>query len=64
MSKVFESLGPERTREQVCILVFWKNKMVPPMYAQGNYSCLEYHANNMLLPLLGDNVAGNLSTSK
>lgn len=62
MSKVFESLGPEQTREQICVLVFWKNKTLAPMYTQGDYSCVKYHVNNTLLLLLGDSVASKWNT--
>lgn len=51
-------------REEICILVSWKNKMLTPINAQGDDSRLEYHTNNMFSPLLGDDVASNLSTLK
>lgn len=35
--------------------------MVTSIYTQSGYSCLEYHTNNMLLPLPGNSVATNLS---
>lgn len=51
-------------REEFCILVSWNNKMLIPINTGGNDSSLEYHTDNVFLPLLGDNVGSNLSTLK